>query len=92
MTSDKLVRAGLDHVDGRDKALAVRDGYEMTELVEAHDLREAFVDISALERMIEDDEALVVLERQHEFKFDGDVNRLELVAENAQCLEWNLDS
>ena len=82
VTNDERVGAGLDHVLLLDVALEGVGAYESTELIEATHLREAFVDIFALEQMIEGDEALAVLEPQHEVKVDADVYWLQLVAEN----------
>ena len=59
--------------------------------VEAAHQREAFLHIFAVEKALEGDDALAVLQRQQEVEASSDVNRFELATGNVQLLEWKLD-
>ena len=86
MTHYELARTTLGHVVAFDAALQSVGAYESTEPVEAAHMSRILVS-----NALEGDYSLALLERQHEVIVDADVNRLEAVVGDVQCLEWNLD-
>ena len=65
--------------------------YESTELVEAAHLREALMDIFAIDEPFEGDNATAVLQRQQEVVWNSDVNWFELgEVGGVQCADGKL--